>query len=410
MSEPPVLRLGYVGLGQAVNLMLLRRADIETLPYRIAAAADPRQHALEVFGRQFNGEVYTRAEDLCASPNVDVVYIATPPELHREHVERAAANGKHVIVEKPMALSLQDCDAMVLAAARAGVKLLAGHTHSFDAPIRRMREIIVSGDIGDLVMINTWNYNEFNPRPWPMKELQATHGPILNQGPHQVDIIRQLAGNTIRSVRAQTIWDPIRKCEGGWIAFLEFTNGVPASLVYDARGYFDTSELHWWVGEGGSPRDPNTNVAMRRNFNDLARRGPEELERILEQQKEDGRYGAKNIDAETLKLWGYGAPETIAHSPFFGLTIASCERGAIRQSADGLLVYGEAGVQELPLARELRGRAAELMDLYNGVVYDKPIFHDGHWGKATLEVCLAMIESARTHREITLSHQVAAPG
>ena len=77
---------------------------------------------------------------------------------------------------------------MVAAAEKNNVKLLAGHTHSFDAPIRKMRDVIESGAIGDLVQINSWNYNAFNPRPWPTRELQLTHGPVLNQGPHQVDI------------------------------------------------------------------------------------------------------------------------------------------------------------------------------------------------------------------------------
>ena len=98
------------------------------------------------------------------------------------------------------------------------------------------------------------------------------------------------------------------------------------------------------------------------------------------------------------------------HSPFFGLTIASCERGAVRQSEDGLLVYGEDSVKEIPVARQMRGRAAELMDLYDSVVGGKPLFHDGRWGRATLEVCLAIIQSAKLRRELPLSRQVALPG
>jgi phthalate 4,5-cis-dihydrodiol dehydrogenase len=409
MSSTPVLRLGFIGLGQAVNRMLQQYPDVQNLPYRFAGATDLRDHALEKFRQQFNGETFKTAEALCASSAVDVIYIATPPELHREQVEMAASYGKHIVVEKPMALTLEDCDAMVAAADRYGVKLLAGHTHSFDAPIRKMREIITSGEIGNLAMINTWNFNEFNPRPWPTAELKTTFGPILNQAPHQIDIVRQLAGGMVKSVRAQTIWDGLRGCEGGWTCFLEFENRVPATLVYDARGFFDTSELFWWVGEGGTPRDPDSNFMMRRNFKALAKQGPEELERTLEAQKEHGRYGAEDVDPELWKLWGYDKSGGKRHQPFFGLTIASCERGAIRQSADGLLVYGEERVTELPLGHELRGRAAELMDLYDGVVHGKPIFHDGRWGKATLEVCLAIVESAKSRREIEMSHQVAIP-
>lgn len=340
---------------------------------------------------------------------MDVVYIATPPELHREHAELAARHGKHIVVEKPMALTLDDCAAMIDVCEKKGVKLLAGHTHSFDAPIRKMREIVTSGRIGKLAMVNTWNFNEFNPRPWPMAELKASFGPILNQGPHQVDIVRQIAGGMVRSVRAQKVWDGLRGVDGGYICFLEFENGVPASLTYDARGYFDTAELFWWVGEGGAPRDPNSNVSMLRNFRKLSHLGSDELERVLEAQKDQGRYGSGNNDPEMWKLWGYDGPDEIKYQPFFGITVVSCERGAIRQSPDALLVYGDEGIEEVSLSQELRGRAAELMDLYDGVVHGKPIFHDGRWGMATLEVCLAIVQSANERREIRMMRQVPMP-
>jgi phthalate 4,5-cis-dihydrodiol dehydrogenase len=405
MNDAPILRLGFVGLGQAVNRMFRQYPDVKKLPYRVTAAAEPREHALEKFRKDFGGEGFRSVEELCESPNVDVVYIATPPEMHLDHVRIAAEHGKHMVVEKPLALSIADCDAMVNMADKHGVKLLAGHTHSFDAPIRKIREIVESGVIGDVVMINTWNFNEFNPRPWPTGELNSTFGPVLNQGPHQVDVVRQIMGRKAVSLRAQTIWDPLRKCVGGYSCFLQFENGTPATLIYDARGFFDVAELYWWVAEGGSARDPGINVKMRKNFHELNKLGEEERERILETQKEQGRYGVENADPRIWQLWGYSGPEEIQFQPFFGLTLVSCERGAIRQSKNGLLVYGEDGVEEISLGKELRGRAAELMDLYNGIVHGKPIFHDGRWGKATLEICLAILESARDGKEIKLSHQ-----
>ena len=409
MTDGPILRLGFIGLGQAVARMFQQYPHVRKLPYRVAAAAEPRREAREQFKRDFNGQAFESAEELCASPDVDVVYIATPPELHREQVEMAARNKKHVVVEKPMAPTLEDCAAMIETCDRHGVKLLAGHTHSFDAPIRKMRDIVVSGELGKLVMINSWNFNEFNPRPWPTAELKASYGPILNQGPHHVDIARQIAGGMVRSVRAQKIWDGMRGVEGGYLAFLEFENGVPASLVYDARGYFDVSELYWWVGEGGAMREPDSNLMILKNFKKLVDLPEDERERQLEHQKDLGRYGQASIDPEMWKLWGYNKPEDVKHQPFFGLTVVSCERGAIRQSKDGLLIYNDDGVKEISLGQALRGRAAELMDLYNGVVHGKPIFHDGRWGLATLEVCLSIVRSAVERREIMMSRQVAMP-
>lgn len=402
MAGDRKLRLAFVGLGQAVNLILKRKAELAGLPYVIAAACDVREHALAQFAEEFGARTYTSVEALCASPNVDVVYVATGPGNHCKHALLAIGHGKHVIVEKPMASTLDECRVMVEAAEAAGVKLLAGHTHSFDAPIRKMREVIESGRIGDLVQINTWNYNAFNNRPWPTRELRETHGPVLNQGPHQVDILRQLAGRPLRRLRGTTYWDPARDCEGGYTCYLEFDDGVPATMVYDGRGYFDTAELFWWVHEGGGDRNPQTNFTMHARFRELQALGAIEMDRVLDQRKEFGRYGARDAGPDGGGFWGYPDKPEIDHQPFFGLTIVSCERGAMRQSADGLLIYDEHGVEEVPLAKEMRGRAAELMDVYNAVVHGKPLFHDGRWGMATLEACLAILISAKEKREVQL--------
>src|SRR5215467_12245787 len=108
MSSKPVLGLGFIGLGQAVDRMFQQRDELKQLPYRIVAAAETRPHALEVFKQDFGGVGYRSVEELCRDPNVNVVYVATGPDLHREHTEIAARNGKHVIVEKPMALTIED--------------------------------------------------------------------------------------------------------------------------------------------------------------------------------------------------------------------------------------------------------------------------------------------------------------
>ena len=78
----------------------------------------------------------------------------------------------------------------------------------------------------------------------------------------------------------------------------------------------------------------------------------------------------------------------------------------MRQSQTGILIYGDGGPREVVLERSLRGRAAELSEMYRGIVEGKPIFHDGRWAMATLEVCQAIIDSARESREIALTRQV----
>ena len=105
-----VLRLGVAGLGVASTQIL---PPISTLPFiKITAAADTRTDALAKFREAYKGETFTSVEAMCASANVDAVYVATPNHLHAQHAIAAANHKKHVIVEKPMALSIDECEAM----------------------------------------------------------------------------------------------------------------------------------------------------------------------------------------------------------------------------------------------------------------------------------------------------------
>ena len=384
------------GLGVASTQIL---PPIANLPFiKITAAADTRVDALEKFRETYRGETFTSVAAMCDSADVDAVYVATPNHLHARHVIAAAERGKHAIVEKPMATTLAECAAMNEAAEKHGVKLLCGHTHSFDPPIRKIREIVKSGELGRLRMINTWNFNEFMYRPRMKHELAMSRGVVLNQGPHHVDIVRLIGGGLVRSVRAATgIWDKARSYEGSYTCYLEFKDGTPATLVYSGYGFFDTAELFDWVGEGGQQRDPKTNLNVRERLR-AVRTAEEE-----EQLKEAMRFGGRR-EGEFSHVWSGERKQ-----PFFGFTLVSCDKGDIRQTPDGLRIYGEAEQREIALPAGSRGREAEVEELYNAVAHNRPVSHDGRWGAATLEVCLAMIESAEQRKEIFLSQQVPTP-
>ena len=391
-----VLRMGMAGLGVASTQIL---PSVAPLPYiKIAAAVDVRKEAMGKFREEYGGDTFDTVEDMCKSDKIDFIYIATPNDLHAEHVITAAKYGKHAIVEKPMALSIEQSEAMNEAAEKYGTKLLCGHTHSFDPPIRKIREIVKNGELGKLCMINTWNYNEFMYRPRMKHELATSRGVVLNQGPHQVDVVRLIGGGMVRSVRATTgIWDPSRAHEGSYVVYLEFENGVPATLVYSGYGFFDTAELHWWVGEGGQPRNPDHNLNVRRRLHAISDPKKEEA------MKEQMRYGGQREGEYSHRSQGE------RKQPFFGFTVVTCEKGDIRQSEDGLIIYGDEEKREVPLEARRIGREAEMDELYNAVVNKRPVFHDGRWGEATLEVCLAILESAKQRKELPVSHQVPSP-
>jgi phthalate 4,5-cis-dihydrodiol dehydrogenase len=394
--DPPEvpLGLGLAGLGMA-GAVMARAAALHS-GVRICAAADPNAAPRQAFARDFNAAVYADVAELCEDPAVDIVYIATPHQYHAAHAILAASRGKHVILEKPMALTFAECDAIIEAADYHDVRLIVGHTHAFDPAVREMRRIIESGELGPLGMIATWNYTNFLYRPRRPEELDTAHGGgiMFNQVPHQIDTLRLLGGGRVTTVRAHAeILDPARPTEGSCIGFLEFDNGAAASLVYSGYDFFDSDEWHGWISERGSPKRSQHGAARRA----LAAGGADET----------------RLRTERFAYGSDAAPGSPPHQPHFGLMIVTCARGEMRASADGLLRYDENGVREVALPRgpAMPGRAEVLDDMIAAIRSGRAPVHDGRWGKATVEVALALLQSARERREISLSHQVAvAPG
>lgn len=391
MAAGAPLGLGIAGLGMAGAVMV--RAAAAHPGVKLCAAADPHEAPRNAFTRDFNARAYADIKELCADPAVEIVYIATPHQFHATHAAIAAEAGKHIILEKPMALALADCDAIIAAAERAGVHLIVGHTHAFDPAVREMRRIVASGELGALGMIAAWNYTNFLYRPRRPEELDTARGGgiLFNQVPHQIDIVRLLAGGLVRSVRAQTtVLDPARPTEGSAIAFLEFENGAAASLVYSGYDFFDSDELHFWISERGASKRPDQHGAARRA---LAGRSAEET----------------RLRIERFAYGGEGAPPP-NHQPHFGLMIVTCERGEMRASADGLFIYDQNGRREvaLPKSAAMPGRSEVLDDMIAAIRTGRKPLQDSRWGTANVEVMLAIQQSARERREVMLAHQVAA--
>ena len=221
-----VLKLGVIGLGRAFTLMLPTfTADRRV---KLCAAADPRPEARALFTSEF-GRAYETVEQLCADPDVEAIYVSSPHQMHAEHVQTAAKAAKHVLVEKPMAITIAQCDSMIDAARTAGIHLIVGHSHSFNRPILRLRELIQGGEFGAVRMISALNYTDFLYRPRRREELVTEQGGggVFSQAAHQIDIVRLVGGGLVKSVSAATgSWDPARRTEGAYSALLSFEPGL----------------------------------------------------------------------------------------------------------------------------------------------------------------------------------------
>lgn len=388
----PSLRLGIAGLGRAFTLML--PTFLNDTRVQLVAACDPREDARQQFAKDFHAPVFSDIAALAADPTVDAIYIASPHQFHAEHTRIAAAQGKHVLVEKPMALSLSECDAMIKCCADAGVHLIVGHCHSFDTPYLRARELVRGGTLGRVRMVHALNYTDFLYRPRRPEELQteAGGGVVFSQAAHQVDIVRLLAGGNVTSVRAVTgNWDPQRATEGAYSALLWFDNGAFASVTYSGYGHFDSDEWCNWRGEMGNMKDPSAYGAARRRLATV-QSSQEEAE-----LKASGTYGGSTYSA-TASL-DSNRPNAYQH---FGPIVISCEHGDIRPLPDGLQVYGDNLRQHLPLDLPKVPRSEVIDELYAAVVANAAPLHDGQWARATLEVCLALLESSQKGADVRL--------
>ncbi|WP_454830247.1 Gfo/Idh/MocA family oxidoreductase [Paraburkholderia xenovorans] len=378
------VRLGMVGFGTAARAFL--PALSHHPEFELAAMVDPVKQIRAEAAAEFGIATYAGIEEMLLHPGLDCVYVGSPTQLHREHVELACRAGKHVLVEKPMAVSLADAQSMVEAATTSGVVLLVGHSHSYDEPIHAMHGLIAGGDLGQVRMVNTWCYSDWIYRPRRPDELDDSEGGgvTIRQGAHQFDIIRLLCGGEARTVRARTFdFDPQRSATGAHTVFIEFVNGAAATAVYNGYGRFASTELVGGVGEWGFDAPAHAPARSR-----MAAAPEDELR-------------AKQARAK------HAIPGRAPHQPHFGLTLVSCERGEIRQSPDGLFVYTDEGMSSLKLRTDTSPRERVIAEFYDAMTGRRPALHDGRWGLANLEICLAALQSSRNGCDILLTHQCA---
>lgn len=393
MSKP--IGLGVIGLGRAFTLMLPTWLGDPRV--RLIAGYDPREHARQAFTQQLGGAACPDAEAVCVHPHVEWVYVASPHGLHVEHVLLAARHGKHVLVEKPMAITLADAQTMIDASEQACTHLIVGHSHSFDAPVLQARDMIDSGNWGRVRMIQSLQYTDFLYRPRRPEELQTAlgGGVVFSQAAHQIDVIRLLAGGMARTVRAITgRWDPARPTEGAYSALMTFDEGVWASLTYNGYGRFDSDLWMNGIGELGMPKNPLAHSKTLERYQDTVDEAAEA------EAKAQRNFGGRHDP---------GLPrQTPLHHQHFGPVIVSCDRADLQLTPSGLVVHDRHGVHMHELPAPSVPRQDVVDEIWAVGREGRPALHHGRWSMATLEACLAILESAANGRDIILDHQVSA--
>lgn len=187
-----VIQVGIAGLGRSGWDMHAKALALLPQMFRVTAVADPRserqQEARERFGCQTTAEF---ADLLTTHPEIDLIVVATPSHFHAEQTVAACKAGKHVLVEKPMALTVAEVDRMIAAGREAGRILTVNQNYRYQPDFRKIREIIASGKLGEIVQIRV-AVHQFGRR-WDWQTLTEYGGGILNNhGVHWLDMMLQL--------------------------------------------------------------------------------------------------------------------------------------------------------------------------------------------------------------------------
>lgn len=193
-----------------------------------------------------NGLEYGSLEDMLARDDIDCVAIATPPGLHAEHSIPFAEKGVHLMVEKPMCLTVADCRRIIDAAEANGVKLMVTQTQRYHALVRKVREILESGALGAPIHIEVRVLHDYFTRKrsgWQLDHALSGGGVTMNPFIHAIDLARYMSLSEV--VAAWGSCGHHKKgydIEGNVEAFVRMANGATAFVAVDGYGHRNCTE------------------------------------------------------------------------------------------------------------------------------------------------------------------------
>lgn len=275
------MKLGIIGAGIICrsHIGAIKRLTDEV---KLVAIADIVLEKAEEYAGDMGAKAYTDYKEMIDKEKLDAIIINLPHKLHREATELCAERGIHVLCEKPMAATVEDCEAMIKACNENHVKLMIGHIQHYSANFMRMKEIIKSKELGELVSIvdtrNIYYFQDTRPR-WFLDKEMAGGGIFINLGAHSLDRILWLSDGKIKRVCGKAGYFEKRyNVEGNVQAFIELDNNVTATVTCigykvpvlnetklyftdgavksNGEGFFMSKDGEWWekvelTGRGG---------------------------------------------------------------------------------------------------------------------------------------------------------------
>lgn len=244
------VRWGLIGCGD-ISRKRVAPALRDSSLCELVAVSRAKAELAASFAREFGARRwYADWREMPADNEIDAIYVATPVHLHAEQTIAAAEAGKHVLCEKPMALNVADCDRMIAACSANDVKLGVAYYRHFYPVVRRIKELLESGELGVpvVVQVNAFEWfdpSESDPRSWLLRRELSGGGPMFDFGCHRIEVLLDLFGPVaeVKSILANTLFE--RKVEDVGTAAFRFecgTSGV-LTVAHSAREPQDTFDL-----------------------------------------------------------------------------------------------------------------------------------------------------------------------
>lgn len=316
---------------------------------RLVAVCDIVEAKASKIAKQFNVSCHTDMHDMMKTNDIDVVVVLSESGLHAEHVIALAPYGKHIIVEKPMALSLESADAMIAACESAGIKLFVVKQNRFNVPVMKLREALEGDRFGKLVLGTIrvrWcrDQSYYDQDAW--RGTWAMDGGVLtNQASHHIDLLEWMMGD-VQSVFAKSTTALVDiEAEDTAVVVLKFANG--------ALGIIEAT------------------TAVR----------PKDLEGSISVLGEKGTVEIGGFAVNQMKVWNFTEPEA--------------EDGEVmaKYSVNPPNVYGF-------------GHQAYYEHVVDSLLNNTPHLVDGPEGRKSLELITAIYRSVETGGEVYLRNTV----
>jgi predicted dehydrogenase len=277
------VHFGIIGAGDAANFHTLAFKNRLDANLRFTSVYDTNEKACSRLAKRMKLTPYSDLDTFFSS-EIDAVLICVPHFLHAGYVKLACSAGKHILCEKPMAPSLEECDEMIASAAEAGVKFMIAENHRFLPAHRRIKEIIEAGQLGEVYLGRTYEgaycaASQFmDPNCWHFTCDRGGGGVLADQGVHKFAFLNWLLGR----VESGQAWlgkaydSPDCKGEDNAVMHLQYENGAMVEVMLSSTAVHplnNTTELHGTKGHLMEDHSWEKPVRLFSSHKDAPRKG-----------------------------------------------------------------------------------------------------------------------------------------